>query len=310
MEADALQTIDIPRILALAPMVDEYALGADFILGKVSGKEVEKSQAVLSMLKYPIRFEGYIIFFVRSGRFKVDLNLNTYEVCENTLLVNVPGNIIKLSSYNEESIGDTELLFIFASRSFMSGIRFDINGVFQESIRLWNNPCITLKGEDLSLAEKYFNLGRTILESPHENKREIIASLLTSFTYAAVEMWTRQLAQAREPGTRSSARVNQVFERFIALVTEYHCTHRGMVFYAEKLCLTPKYLSKLVKQASGRSAPDWIDSFVVLEAKNLLKYSDKSVKEIVYYLHFPNQSVFYKFFKSHTGMTPTEYRKG
>ena len=57
-----------------------------------------------------------------------------------------------------------------------------------------------------------------------------------------------------------------------------------------------KYLSKLIKQASGRSAPDWIDDFVILEAKNLLKYTDLAIKEIVYKLHFPNQSVFFKFF--------------
>jgi AraC-like DNA-binding protein len=81
-----------------------------------------------------------------------------------------------------------------------------------------------------------------------------------------------------------------------------------MAFYADKMCLTPKYLSKLVKEASGRSAPDWVDSFVILEAKNLLKYTDLAIKEIVFRLHFPNQSVFYKFFKAHTGMTPSEYR--
>ena len=81
-----------------------------------------------------------------------------------------------------------------------------------------------------------------------------------------------------------------------------------MAFYADKLCLTPKYLSKLIKQASGRSAPDWIDEFVILEAKNLLKYTDLAIKEIVYKLHFPNQSVFFKFFKAHTGLTPSDYR--
>lgn len=56
MDNEALQTIDIRRILALAPVIDEYSLGTDFILGEVSGKQVEKSQAILSMLKYPIRF--------------------------------------------------------------------------------------------------------------------------------------------------------------------------------------------------------------------------------------------------------------
>jgi AraC-like DNA-binding protein len=110
--------------------------------------------------------------------------------------------------------------------------------------------------------------------------------------------------------TERTARLNQVFERFIALVNEYHCSERGMAFYADKLCLTPKYLSKLIKQASGKSAPEWIDNFVILEAKNLLKYTNLAIKEIVFQLHFPNQSVFYKFFKAHTGMTPSEYRNG
>jgi AraC-like DNA-binding protein len=99
-----------------------------------------------------------------------------------------------------------------------------------------------------------------------------------------------------------------IFEHFLQLVSEYHTKERNMAFYAERLCLTPKYLSKLVKNVSGRSAPDWIDSFVILEAKNMLRYSDASIKEIVYNLNFPNQSVFYKFFKANTGMTPSEYR--
>lgn len=310
MENAELQTIDIRRILALAPVIEEYALGSELILGEVSGKKVEKSEAILSMLKYPVRFDGYIIFFLRKGHFTIDLNLNTYEVKPHSLLMNVPGNIIKLSSYAEDHIGDAELYFVLASREFMSGIRFDFNKLFQESLSLWKNPCITLNDQDLALAEEYFTLARDILQSKQMNKREILGSLITSFTYVTMDVWTRELNEARKAQTPSSARMNQLFERFLALVTEHHNTERGMAFYADKLCLTPKYLSKLVKEASGRSGPAWIDSFVILEAKNLLKYSDKTIKEIVYTLHFPNQSVFYKFFKAHTGMTPSEYRKG
>ena len=310
MENAELQTIDIRRILALAPVIEEYALGSELILGEVSGKKVEKSEAILSMLKYPVRFDGYIIFFLRKGHFSIDLNLNTYEVKPHSLLMNVPGNIIKLSSYAEDHIGDAELYFVLASREFMSGIRFDFNKVFQESLSLLKNPCITLNEADVALAEGYFTLAREVVLSDKENKKEMLGSLVTSFTYMAMDVCTRALNEARKAQTPSSARVNQLFERFIALVTEYHNTERGMAFYADKLCLTPKYLSKLVKQASGRSAPAWIDSFVILEAKNMLKYSDKTIKEIVYALHFPNQSVFYKFFKAHTGMTPSEYRKG
>lgn len=310
MEDKALQTIDIRRIQALAPLVDEYALGTEFILGIVSGRQVEKSEAVIRMLNYPVRFDGYILFFLKKGHFSLDINLNTYDIHENSLLVVVPGNIVKLSAYKEDHIGDAELLFALVSREFLSSIRFDFNKVFQDSIRVWKNPCITLQGEELDLAEDYFNLTRKILSSRQDNKREITGSLLTSFTYVTLGLWTQRLASAPPEESASSARVNQVFERFLALVTEYHNEQRGVAFYADKLCLTPKYLSKLVKMSSGRSAPDWIDSYVILEAKNLLKYSDKPIKEIVYLLHFPNQSVFYKFFKAHTGQTPSEYRKG
>jgi len=305
-----MQTIDIRRILSLEPVIDEYALGADFLLGAVSGKRVEKSEAILKMLKYPVRFDGHILFFLRKGHFSLDVNLNTYDIHENSLLVVVPGNIVKLSAYKEDHIGDAELLFALVSKEFLSSIRFDFNKVFQDTIRMWKNPCITLQGEELELAEDYFRLTRKVLSSHQTNKKEILGSLLTSFTYVTLDVWTRQLASAKSEESQTSARVNQVFERFIELVTEYHNQERGMAFYADKLCLTPKYLSKLVKLSSGRSAPDWIDSFVILEAKNLLKYSDKPIKEIVYLLNFPNQSVFYKFFKAHTGMTPSEYRKG
>ena len=310
MEDLSLQTINIGRIKSLTPIVDEYALGNDFIIGEVSGQRVEKSEILLSMLRYPFRFDGFIIFFLRRGHFRVDLNLNTFELKEHSVLMVVPGNIVKLSSPVDSRLVDTELIFVLVSREFISGIRFDFNKVFQEGLHMWDNPCISLDGDDLKLAEDYFNLARTIVVSHRNNKLEVMGSLLTSFLYVLVDFWMARLSVAQKQESRSSARMNQVFERFIALVTEYHTTERGMAFYADKLCLTPKYLSKLVKQATGRSAPDWIDSFVILEAKNLLKYSDKTIKEIVFALHFPNQSVFYKFFKAHTGMTPSEYRKG
>lgn len=310
MEEKALQTIDIRRILSLAPIVDEYALGTEFILGAVSGKRVEKSEAILHMLKYPLRFDGYILFFLKKGHFFLDINLSTFDIHPNSLLMVTPGNIVKLSAYDEDHIGDAEMLFALVSREFLTGIRFDFNKVFQDTLRVWKNPCITLEGDDLDLAEDYFRLTQKLLSSRQANKREILGSLLTSFTYVTLDVWTRQLAATRSEDNSSSARITQLFERFLALVTEHHNEQRGMAFYADKLCLTPKYLSKLVKQASGRSGPDWIDSFVILEAKNMLKYSDMPIKEIVYLLHFPNQGVFYKFFKSHTGMTPSEYRKG
>ena len=309
--SDAPRTIDLQWIKALSPVIEEHCIGEDFIIGEVSGKRMEQSETILRTLQYPVRFDGFIIFYLKKGHFTVDVNLKTYEVRERSLMILVPGNIIKVSHYNEASIGETQLIFVLISKEFMSGIRFDFLKVFQDSVRLLDNPCITLDDFQMSLANDYFNLARKVLGAPFSNKREIIGSLLTSLTYLSTDVWTRQVDEARKnTAAQHNPRLNQIFERFIALVNEYHCSERGMAFYADKLCLTPKYLSKLIKQASGRSAPDWIDEFVVLEAKNLLKYSNMAIKEIVFQLHFPNQSVFYKFFKTHTGMTPSEYRNG
>ena len=308
---DAPQTIDLQQFKALAPIIEEMSIGNDFVIGEVSGKRMENSEAILKTLQYPVRFDGFIIFYLKKGHFTIDVNLNSYELRENSLMIQVPGNIIKVTKFNEERLGDAEMVFVLISKEFMSGIRFDFLKVFQDSMRLLDNPCITLDESQIALANDYFNLARKIISAPFTNKREIIGSLLTSLTYLSTDVWKQRIDEARKKtDSQRNARLNQVFERFIALVNEYHCSERGMAFYADKLCLTPKYLSKLIKQASGRSAPDWIDEFVILEAKNLLKYTNMAIKEIVFQLHFPNQSVFYKFFKAHTGMTPSEYRNG
>ena len=306
-----LQTIGLRQILALAPYIEEYSIGNDFILGEVSGKQVESNRAILDMLRYPIRFDGYILFFLKKGEnsFRLESNLNTYEIHERSLLVTAPGNIIRLSAYKEEDIADCELIFALLSKEMVSSLHVDLNSAFQEAVKVLEGPCVTLSDEQLDIATDYFTLARKIVHSSLENKKEVISSLLTSITYLAVNLWRSHITAAKDRKETTSVRKNQMYEQFIALVSEYHNQERGMAFYADRLCITPKYLSKIVKTASGRSGPDWIDSFVILEAKNLLRYTDKPIKEIVWELHFPNPSVFNKFFKKHAGLTPSEYRK-
>lgn len=304
----ALQTVDIARLLSLSSIADEYTFGNSAILGEITGAMAGQSRALLDMLKYPFRFDGYMLFFLKKGELQIDFNLSSYQVKERSLLMVIPGNIVKLTSAPDASLADTDLYFALISKEFMSAVHFDFQKVFQDSLRILDNPCLTLDDEQLSMAEDYFQLARKVLQSTQPNRQEMLGALLTSFVYMALGVWTTRLEENREP--LSSARMQQLAERFLALVTQYHNREHGVAFYADRLCLTPKYLSKLVKEATGRSAPDWIDSYVILEAKNLLKYSDKSIKEIVSVLNFPSQSAFYKFFKARTGLTPSEYRKG
>ena len=82
-----------------------------------------------------------------------------------------------------------------------------------------------------------------------------------------------------------------------------------MAFYADKLFISPKYLSLLVKEATGRSAANWIDEYVIMEAKNMLRFSGRNIQQVTYDLNFPNQSSFGKYFKHLTGMSSTQYQR-
>ena len=108
---------------------------------------------------------------------------------------------------------------------------------------------------------------------------------------------------------KHQSRQEQVFNQFIQLVNQYASQERNVSFYADKLCLTPRYLNSLIWQASNRTVMDWINEAVIIEAKVLLEYSNKLIYQIADELNFPNTSFFCKFFKRMTGMTPLAYQK-
>ena len=95
----------------------------------------------------------------------------------------------------------------------------------------------------------------------------------------------------------------------MSLLQRYNKQERNVSFYAKQLNITPKYLSSVVKEVSGKTAARWIDESVILEAKTLLKYSGMSIQEIAYHLNFSTQSFFGKYFKQHTGTSPSRYKR-
>ena len=302
---DALQNISIKELRSVLMDKTRADLGDDFFIMNINEYEDK-----MKLLRYPCRLDGYLAMFCISGNLKMDIDLNTFEIKENSLMINIPGSIIRVSEFKEDSLRETRFIVVGMSAEFMSSIKMDFSKLFNESITIMSNPCITLSEKEANLSYSYLSLVNAILEDETiKSKKEIISGLVSSVFYFLGSIWSQRINEAsKHISNKASTRAKVTFDQFIKLVTEHHSTERNMTFYADKLFLTPKYLSKLVKSISGRSAPDWINSFVILEAKNMLKYSDMNIKGIVYKLHFANQSVFYKFFKSHTGMTPSEYR--
>lgn len=129
---------------------------------------------------------------------------------------------------------------------------------------------------------------------------QLIGALMAHVSY----LWER--SEHRQESAKS--REQQLFSGFIRLVSQYAAGHRGLDFYASRLCITPRYMSTIVKNVSGKSAKHWIDEAIVNAVKVQLRYTDKQIAEIAYDMDFPNPSFFCKYFRRLTGMTPMCYR--
>lgn len=297
-----LLDLDFDQFRSRFKTLVDAGVGNDLLLLDV--KDIEQ----LDVLKYPVRLRGYLAVYCEKGGLSVEINLNEFKVSDHTIFVTVPSNILRVSNV-KGNLKDQHFIVVAASEDFIHGLNLNFNRLVTEGLSLLANPCIPLKGRDLELASRYLDLGIEISrQSNLANKREAVSSLVSSMFFLFEGIWKDRITEMSASSPARSSRANLIFSQFMQLVTEYHDRERKVAFYSNRLCLTPKYLSKLIRQVSGRSAPEWIDDFVVLEAKNMLKYSELSIKEIVFKLNFPNQSVFYKFFKAHTGMTPSEYR--
>ena len=105
------------------------------------------------------------------------------------------------------------------------------------------------------------------------------------------------------------SRKEELLEKFLKLLFENFKEKHIVTFYAEKLFITPQYLSLILKDLTGKSANKWIDDVLIVESKIRLKAPDATVQQVADDLCFSDQSTFGKFFKKHIGISPMEYRK-
>lgn len=150
---------------------------------------------------------------------------------------------------------------------------------------------------------QYLNL----LKSRYEANAQaiIIRFILSAFTLELNRIFT-----AREKSDRSKiSRQEDILWKFLTLLKQYHKEERTVNFYADKMCISPKHLSSVIKQMSHKTAHEIIADFVTMTAKRLLKATTMSIQEISDELNFANQSFFGKFFKQNTGQSPSAYRR-
>ena len=138
-----------------------------------------------------------------------------------------------------------------------------------------------------------------------DGSSQVTLHLVSALLWYVDHLWSRQ----EQTDRKNQSREQRLFTDFIQLVSEFAPDHHTIEFYASRLCITPRYLSTVIKQASGRSAKQWIDEALVTRIKIDLLHTEKPITRICDDMNFPNQSFFTKFFKRMTGMTPSQFRQ-
>ena len=294
-----LETLVTPsRIRQMVPSGISLGIGDDFFISRLQEKPA------FNYLKYPFRIDCYVAAYCVEGSVDCSVNLTDYHLTAGTLLLFTPGNIVKITEDR-----DLHLTLICASTSFITGIGINPSKFLVEAMDVLSDPCIHLSPDETAMLHKYVNLALDITKTNPQFLKESIGGLVSSVFYQfAGFLADSKRRQDMETPVRTT-RQRQMLEQFIKLAINDHAREHLVGYYADKMCVTPKYLSKIVKETSGRSVPDWLSELLILDAKNMLRHSDMTIKEISAQLNFPSQSFFFRFFKNHTGQTPTQYRE-
>lgn len=241
--------------------------------------------------------EGRIVLLLK-GEGIMHVRLQTFHVKAPAVVILSPGVIAQIEDISKAE----QVRFLVFQNDFICEPK--PSDLLQKYLNGMLNVFLPLKEEEALCVEQYY---RTIWQTLQTKgwQREVIRHLVFGlFHYLSCLLQEQMLYEEKH-----QSRQEQVFNQFIQLVNQYASQERNVSFYADKLCLTPRYLNSLIRQASNRTVMDWINEAVIIEAKVLLKYSNKLIYQIADELNFPNTSFFCKFFKRMTGMTPLAYQK-
>lgn len=248
--------------------------------------------------------EWIIILQCEQGRFNVEFNGKHHSLVPNDMLLCSPKTIVEQSmmspDFRGRAIGISERL---------------TKEIFPNSAKIWRQAFYIRQQCKVSLPEELIAdlnidweyLKCRLVECDNEYYMDMIRCLIQSLLYRISHTLDKLIGRIEAPETMQSRDV--LTNAFFDLLASTTPKQRSVTWYADKLNKTPKYLSTVVKQTSGRPASEWIQEAVTTEIANYLKNSPKTIKEICNDLDFPSLSFFGRYVREHLGVSPTEYRK-
>lgn len=245
----------------------------------------------------------FIIMACLEGEMSISINFKGYTVRANELLFCMPNTMLNDCMMSPNFKGK---ILCLSFRVIQETMRMD-SVLWNKAFHIKENPIIHVDKEGVELFQAYSTvIALRIKAYRRAYRKEVITSLIRTALYEIlselsgyVNSLDRELFQQKD----------LLFKRFLELLSSCEVKPRSVTWYANKLYITPKYLSSVCKIVSGKTAFEWINEYVMTDIRHQLKYSGCSIKEVSNYLGFPNSSFFGKYVKSHTGFNPSYYRK-
>lgn len=262
---------------------------------------IDNSNVTDTLNTSPIKSEWFVALLCIEGESTIYINNEMYSIHKNDFLLCHPQTIFEHKITNL----DFKYCGFFLSPEYVKQISL-ISNSWNAILFIENNPIIALDEKESSLFLQYYNLIRSKFETESQHHlKHLIDMLLQAFTYEFHDSMEKRIKI--DPPQYNSA--DNLFISFLDILVNSYPKQRSVSYYAEKLFVTPKYLSAICKEISGETASGLITRYVKKDIENLLKQPNKTIKEIANELDFANLSFFGKYVKRIFGVSPKEYRE-
>ena len=249
----------------------------------------------------PRKMSFILIGLCTKGQIRYSMDTEEQIVKAGDLLVVSERHIIEEYKPSE----DMEGLCIMMSVDFFHEIIKTVHDVSSLFVFARMKPVLTLQPEEIESFKEYFQFIKQKLRDNHNHfRKDLIRTLMLAMFYDVGNVIYRV-----KNFNDSLMPYEKVFTAFLKMVEENCRKERRVSWYAQQLQITPKYLSQAIKRVSGQAAVEWIENYVTMELRVMLRNSPLTIKEIAEEMNFPNQSFLGKYFKEHVGITPSAYRK-
>ena len=242
------------------------------------------------------RLNALALFLVLEGEADLTVDHMPYKLIKGSFLTLMPSHTLRMIHVDEDFRG----YLIAVSSSFMNdyGLFRQKNTSMLRYMEIRKNPCAVFEPSEAEVVRDQMLLVRSKIRQKDHSLAGLMLELGNIFS--AKKEFTASPALSRK---------EDLLEQFLKLLFENCREQHGVAYYAERLFITPQYLSLILKTLTGKSANKWIDDALIMEARVLLKAPQATVQQVADLLHFSDQSTFGKFFKKHMGVSPMEYRK-